>query len=363
MVYGLHRPTLDIRAMKGCKCVHCEWNREKRGRSFTEFYRDSVNDNSHYATRNKNCELLTQNTAFLHSGLANSFLEFNPNTNRVDSEWAPDQIADHLDNLQASEERENKRGHAAPLGLSFPPKLEKDEHVGHHWTKVYEHKVQSGWRPKGLAQHAPPCNGGQRQSVRLSSKARRRLLERAFALGRHVEDAVFVTLTYKMSVCQSEAKYHMERFIKRVRYWAGHEDWLWVAELQRRGVIHFHLLMGGRLDKDWIQTTWRSITEQEVYTHVGGIGKAYAYLAKYVGKSDGKEIYEPIVGRRWAASRRVTQWSKPLWEQCKDSTFEQWDEETKEYKEHFEWMRSTPPGVILRGVDNLDLHDRYSKKT
>ena len=374
MVYGWQHVLVQF-AVMDCTCVHCEWNRENAGRSFTEFYQAAVRDNIHHAKKNRFCDETPPNWAFLEQDVMRPFLEFIPNTNHPTGgewvEWSPDDIADHYDKLQAAEERE-REGKGANAPLVYPSRQNSRKRAdGYHWTKVYEHRVQTGWRPAHLTQYAPPVNAGQRESVRLSQKSRRRLLDSAFALGRHCPAAVFVTLTYKTSVCQSEAKAHVERFLKRVRYWAGYDTYLWVAELQRRGVIHFHLLIEGRLDKNWIQDTWRSIIQQEVYTHVGGLGKAYTYLAKYVSKvhDPGEEIepedkiWEPIVGRRWGVSRNVTQWRKPLYQVTKPSTFDEWDEATRHYSEHYEWMRSNDPGQILKGHDNLSLHDRYTEKT
>lgn len=160
----------------------------------------------------------------------------------------------------------------------------------------------------------------------------------------------FITLTYQFSICQAEAKKHIDTFLKRLARYHSMESptFVWVAELQRRGVIHFHLITPFYTDKDWLQTSWRAVTGQECLTNVGGIAKAFNYLAKYVAKS-GKP--EPIVGRRWAASRNVSSWIKPISTEVHEMNWDKFMEYRDEIGvNHFQtewgWLRMKPKDEI-----------------
>lgn len=334
-----------------CNCIHCR--AKKSGREFTEFFRDWLTDNIQLVKLIRDLPLVDEKPPEAVEIPNSDFTRQSPTPpDLTESEWL-----DHLDMLEAEE------WHEAQRDKSWAPLVYPSCHIsprgdGISWTKVYEHKVQTGWTWRGLRTYSPPVPNGQRETLRLSPKARKRLLECCNAVGRHYKGAVFVTLTYKESVCQTEAKRDFDRFWKRVKNWTGYKNYVWVAELQKRGVIHFHILVEGRLDAAWIQDTWRSITQQEVYTHVGGIGKAYAYMAKYMGKAC--EL-EPIVGRRWSASREVTKWTKPLYQTTINQSFEEWDRHRMMLKrgKHYEWMstQDLKDGEIVPNRTNTDLWD------
>lgn len=335
-----------------CTCVHCLWEKsgaypfetpspKNKGVQFTEFFKDWVSDNIQPVK---------------HDGLP---------VNRSFTQESEDPFEGLTDD-EKSEVIENleraclARAQYAP-SLVYPTCQISPRADGVMYTKVYEDKIQMGWRWNNLTHFAPPMQGGQRQSNALSAKSRLRLLSRANALGRHYERASFVTLTYKESVCQSDAKNDFDRWWKRVKNWTGYRDYVWVAELQQRGVIHFHVLVQGRLDAKWIQESWRAITQQEVYTHVGGIGKCYTYLAKYVSKSC--EL-EPIVGRRWGCSRQVTQWCKPLYEVTENLTYQEFEEQRQKMPNavHYDWMSSAKHWEqIVQGFNNLEVYKLLKK--
>ena len=341
-----------------CTCVHCLWEKEgeapfktpspkKMGVQFTEFFRQLLNDNIQYA------DVITTN-AKLPGNRSFDIESRDPFESLNESERV--ELLENLERANLARANKNCWPSLVYHTCQISPPCD-----GAMYTKVYEDKIQIGWRWKNLHQYAPPMHNGQRETLRLSQKSRLRLLSRANALARHYEGAVFVTLTYKKSVCQTTAKSHFDRWWKRVKNWTGYKEYVWVAELQKRGVIHFHILVQGRLDANWIQDSWRAITQQEVYTHVGGIGKCFAYMAKYMSKSG---EYEPIVGRRWGCSRQVTQWCQPLYEVTENATYQEFEKQRQKMPNatHYDWMSTAKHWEqICAGWDNLEVYKLLKK--
>lgn len=109
----------------------------------------------------------------------------------------------------------------------------------------------------------------------------------------------------------------LDPFFTYARNVLGLRDYVWTAELQDRGEIHFHALVNQFLDKDRIRRAWndacarsgivdmsqasnRPSTEIEAVKSYNG---SKAYAAKYIGKAlrSGE-----ILGRLWAGSHSVT---------------------------------------------------------
>lgn len=95
------------------------------------------------------------------------------------------------------------------------------------------------------------------------------------------------------------------------------KDYVWTAELQERGEIHFHVLVNQFLDKDRIRRAWNdacarsgivdmSNAELKPSTEIEAV-KSYngskAYAAKYIGKALRSGA---ILGRLWSGSHSVT---------------------------------------------------------
>jgi len=124
----------------------------------------------------------------------------------------------------------------------------------------------------------------------------------------------FVTLTYRQSVKSSSAeldfmrwlsRLHKDRFGARYRSRGQTLNWARALEYQKRGVLHYHVLMGktGNLDRfdamrlwetcgpeEWIRDgggQWRSLPRTgfaRIYPYDPAQG-AVGYVAKYVSKS------------------------------------------------------------------------------
>lgn len=109
----------------------------------------------------------------------------------------------------------------------------------------------------------------------------------------------------------------LDPFFTYARNVLGLKDYVWTAELQARGEIHFHVLVNQFLDKGRIRTAWNracaksgivvmSEGPQKPSTEIEAV-KSYhgskAYAAKYLGKALRSG---DILGRIWAGSHSVT---------------------------------------------------------
>lgn len=109
----------------------------------------------------------------------------------------------------------------------------------------------------------------------------------------------------------------LDPFFTYARNVLGLQDYVWTAELQKRGEIHFHVLLNQFLDKGRIRKAWndacsrsgivdmsqgsdRPSTEIEAVKSYNG---SKAYAAKYIGKALRSG---DILGRLWSGSHSVT---------------------------------------------------------
>lgn len=140
-----------------------------------------------------------------------------------------------------------------------------------------------------------------------SAKSRKRLIEQFTRLDHKKmkftkERVKFITLTYIDNMQDGVlAKLHLKRFIERLQY-AHAELWcVWKMELQERGAIHFHLMVGNMkfTDKENIKHMWSECSEQaeNVFTRIEAIKSirgVLSYAAKYMTKlessNDGEEV-------------------------------------------------------------------------
>jgi len=121
------------------------------------------------------------------------------------------------------------------------------------------------------------------------------------------ETAQFVTLTYHENVTEWKRAYaDFRKLLKRAFRKYPPLPLLWVREFQKRGAVHFHILI---MDASaevgrWFVDTWHEIVAPNDYHHTlyGGTSKevdsprkAVAYIAKYASKTVG----EKCGGRSW----------------------------------------------------------------
>jgi len=103
-----------------------------------------------------------------------------------------------------------------------------------------------------------------------------------------------ITLTYAPS--QAWAPEDISTFIRRVRAYYKRRGWrflyFWVAELQERGAVHFHIVIfipkGHKLPKPDEFGWWR-----KGFTNIMAVKRFAAYLAKYLQKVERGKIRFP----------------------------------------------------------------------
>jgi hypothetical protein len=121
--------------------------------------------------------------------------------------------------------------------------------------------------------------------VRTASRLIRETMQRAGAKWR----AVFVTLTYRPGVEWSPR--HVTGFLKNVRMWGARQGvlvgYVWVAEMQRRGAVHYHAVIWIparlQLPKPDRRGWWGHGASNVQAVQRNGVG----YLMKYVSKGVG----------------------------------------------------------------------------
>ena len=230
----------------------------------------------------------------------------------------------------------------ASVGLSYSPNLTASRiHVQRFNTG--ETIVRATNNPKALHFHQPPTNEGQRvQRKGLSRKAKTRI-RRAAALYQHMADegksrrsfVSFITLSYGEDIPSHEtSKKDLDIFFKRLRRKVGHAfHYVWVAELQERGAIHYHILTPEFIQKQWINDNWTEVVcsrlhkegkpPQKLFPNVKG-KKAYnakKYMTKYMSKNG-----DNIIGNGYFISHETSKQLKPTYEETYDIHIDDVDE-------------------------------------
>lgn len=106
-----------------------------------------------------------------------------------------------------------------------------------------------------------------------------------------VDYAKFVTLTYAENMQDIEqAAVDLNRWLMKVRRKCGKVRYLWVMEFQKRGAIHYHLLLDYQpiIPWQWLQDSWpHGDAGIKAIRHVDNVG---AYIAKYMAKLDDRRL-------------------------------------------------------------------------
>ena len=130
-----------------------------------------------------------------------------------------------------------------------------------------------------------------------------------------------LTLSEKQHMDDREVKRKMlGAFIQELVRKDQSVRYLWKAEAQQNGNIHFHLLLDCYYDKIWIQRTWNRIQFNNLHhsaflyegnpsgapsTRIESLRDKYnsiAYIAKYMGKNEDERDIE---GRLWGCSSKL----------------------------------------------------------
>lgn len=128
-----------------------------------------------------------------------------------------------------------------------------------------------------------------------SASSRRRLLRFMARLKTRKIRATFITLTFSGEVSNDEAKKALKRLFMRVRRAFPSASGIWRMERQKRGTIHFHLLMFNLpfWEQGNLQETWESCTREQRsivdIRLVHGTKSVMAYVSKYIAKRAGED--------------------------------------------------------------------------
>ena len=233
---------------------------------------------------------------------------------------------------------------SAAVGLSYSANLTANRiHVKRYVTG--ETVIRTFPKPVvdfSESRSKPPVQSGERVQLGLSKRGRRKIRQAANYYQLLVDTGntskaftSFLTLTYGAIYPDDKtAKKDLDSFLKRVRRMYGANfHYVWVAERQKRGAIHFHILTPNYIPKSWINKNWNQVVNnrwkregnenaiQKLLPNVKGVLHAGGYMAKYISKEG-----ENIVGNGYFVSHLTNEALKPIFEQCYDVSQEKVEE-------------------------------------
>jgi len=185
---------------------------------------------------------------------------------------------------------------------------------------------RTGSRPSGLVYFSTSDTiqldqqALRRKRTRKSTITAARLLQEQLSEGGHRTYPVMVTLTY--AAIDRWSSKHVSAHLKTCREWfrrRGYKfDYLWVAELQKRGAVHYHVLIWMpkklQLPKPDNAGWWR-----HGMTKIEKVRNAVGYAAKYVSKDALNHKFPRglrLCGRGGLSRRSVVElrwWNSPVW--------------------------------------------------
>ena len=169
--------------------------------------------------------------------------------------------------------------------------------------------------------------GGKRKRINgFSVKSRRRLMQTIASVRRDAELPFFVTLTYPYNFPDpKQSKSHLDTFFKRLSRAFSHGS-IWKLEPQERGAPHYHLLVWGCDENEFIKfvpLAWYEIAgggdANHLRWHLGILGNGnkhcvqrvrsfrgvWSYASKYLGKTfDVSGWSDKWTGRYWGVINR-----------------------------------------------------------
>jgi hypothetical protein len=166
--------------------------------------------------------------------------------------------------------------------------------------------------------------------------------------------ASFITLTYGRDIpSHIEAKKHLYLFLKRMRRLYGNFMYVWVAENQKRGAIHFHIAANQYVPKELINKHWNEVVSkwqrsqgydvQKLRPNVKGVEQIGSYMSKYISKESGK-----IGGNMYGISTELRDSMKPK-------------VHTIEITANHELTKEVCNDVFISALNTLDKNDERAK--
>jgi hypothetical protein len=221
------------------------------------------------------------------------------------------------------------------VGLSYSPYLTALETQKYHleqkvfkWGEMVSRVVLTTNAGVNATISKPPKNEGERVSNGLTKRGKTRL-RRGARLFQHIAETQkgfkghtsMVTLTFgKWYPDDKGGKKLLDTFIKRMKRKVKNKDfyYIWVAERQKRGAIHFHILTPHYFSKKFINDSWNEIVnnhlgkidlgdfQQTLYPNVIAVYNAGGYMVKYCQKEG-----ENIIGNGYNMSQKTSEMIKP----------------------------------------------------
>jgi SepF-like predicted cell division protein (DUF552 family) len=171
----------------------------------------------------------------------------------------------------------------------------------------------------------PPSRSGDLETDSLTQKAKtkiRRASENATSYLRY-----FCTLTFSPAlvdddnkddqgnICHKWAKTKIRQFLDTCRHQQKRLNrtlsYIWVAELQKNGNIHFHIIWNQFFQITWLTKIWGQASNSVDIKTMKNITHAINYMRKYISKDD----QGTIKGNRYNISKELRETMKPIIEE------------------------------------------------
>jgi len=231
----------------------------------------------------------------------------------------------------------------------------------------------------------------------LSDQSRKRFLLKLVGVDLKKTPSSLITLTYHHGAGLDPQRWHadLRAFQARLfREWAAFEpSVIWSKEFQRRGAVHYHLLVFWKRRpilaqvRHWTAHAWNEIAEpgDEQHAHAGtsadhvkleekaSAQKLLRYLAKYLTKGEQKELRDEATGELMPTGRMWGVWGKvPYVElatlELDEVSLAQFQRRVRRWGKHSAYLRQVGrrfqgalifaegPAILqlLRGLDGAD---------
>lgn len=171
--------------------------------------------------------------------------------------------------------------------------------------------------------------------------------QKKWSAGRERRRRYFVLITLTLCAEQTES----DNVIKRryLNVWLQNLErvhkginWLWVAESQKNGNVHFHVVVDRWVSFEWVRRSWNRVLSNGDYidrffakfgnrnppsVNVKGqkaMGNPAAYITKYL---TGEKFVRPLEGRKWGCCdrlREIDRWSLNRGEDIESEIVSKW---------------------------------------
>lgn len=192
----------------------------------------------------------------------------------------------------------------------------------------------------------------------------------------------FITLTLSYAQIQND-KYikrnMLMRFIEICKQKQGVVNYIWRAEPQVNGSVHFHIICDRYIKWQWVRNVWNNIQSKHEYldafeqkhghrdpnsTDIHGLQKINniaAYICKYMTKN---KPVRKIEGRIWGCSHSLHKMKNPRLEVCTHlmADIEELLEDKKAFKKVYEWCTVIKyKGLQIKETINNIIYNIYQE--